>query len=454
MKRKYLEDLINWKKEENKKPLLVYGARQVGKTYLINEFGKNYYKNVIYINFESNYEVKNIFSNNLIPEELIKNLEIFFNEKIEEENTLIFFDEIQSCPEALTSLKYFCESTYQYNIIGAGSLLGVHIKKTDSSFPVGKVDFLTIYPMSFDEFLNNSGNDLLCLEIRKAFEEDKPLSTILHDKALKLYEDYLIIGGMPEVVAKYLETNSFIECIDVQNSILSSYKSDISKYASSTDSNKILSTFNSIPVQLAKDNKKFQYKLVQKGGTGNIFAESILWLINSGIVNKCVKTKSLIPLSMYEDLESFKLYMGDIGLLIYFSNFPIYLIQNVTNANVDIIGSFVENYVACSLKNNNLNLNYWQNDFTSEVDFLLQSKKGLIIPLEVKADTHVKSRSLNNYINEYKPEYSIRVSKKNFGFVNGIKSVPLYAVYCIDDKMLDSQVLSNEKTKKVISTKQ
>ena len=320
---------------------------------------------------------------------------------------------------------------------GAGSLLGVHINKKEFSFPVGKVDFLTIYPLSFEEFLINTNNSLLVDKIKKCFSNNEIMPTLMHKKALDLYYDYLSIGGMPEVVKEFIDSNSLINAIDYQKGIIESYKNDVTKYSDPTNSPRIISAFDSIPVQLAKDNKKFQYKLVQKGGTSTIFGDSINWLVNAGIVNKCIKTKIGIPLKMYEELDSFKLYMNDVGLLTNLSEFPIYLIKNRDAVNETMIGMLTENYVACCLKYNNLNLNYWKNDYDSKLDFILQSENGLIIPVEVKTSTHTKSRSLNNYMKEFKPKYGIRLSSKNFGFENNIKSIPLYAVFCINKKILD-----------------
>lgn len=437
MERTAMKDLISWKNSKNRKPLLLYGARQVGKTYLVKEFGSKYFKDIIYVNFETNDIVSKLIDKDITPSYIIKNLEIVFNKKIDKDNTLIFFDEIQKNTRALTSLKYFCEDASEYYVIGAGSLLGVHINKKDFSFPVGKVDFLNIYPLSFEEFLINTNNSLLKDSIEDCYKNNKKLSDLMHNKALELYFDYLCIGGMPEVVDTYIKTNSTVNAIDYQKGIIESYKNDITKYADSKDAVKIISTFDSIPNQLAKDNKKFQYKLIQKGGTSTIFGNSINWLKNAGIVNECIKTKIGVPLKMYEELDSFKLYMNDVGLLTNLSEFPIYLIKNREAVNETMLGMLTENYVASSLKYNDLNLNYWKNDYESEVDFILQSQRGLIIPLEVKAGNHTKSRSLNNYMQEYNPKYAIRVSTKNFGFDNNIKSVPLYAVFCIKKDNLD-----------------
>ena len=438
MERNAMQSLINWKNKKNRKPLLLYGARQVGKTYLVKEFGNRYFKDIIYVNFETNNIVSNIIDENIEPDYIIKNLEIVFNKKIDKDNTLIFFDEIQKNTRALTSLKYFCEEASEYYVIGAGSLLGVHINKKDFSFPVGKVDFLTIYPMSFDEFLINTGNSLLLDSIKEHFDSNKEMPEVQHKKALDLYYDYLVVGGMPEVVKEYINSNSFINAIDYQKSIIESYKNDITKYCEDgNEANKILATFDSIPRGLAKDNKKFQYKLIKSGGSSSIFGDAINWLVNAGIVNKCVKTKIGVPLKMYEELDSFKLYMNDVGLLTNLSEYPIYLIKNREAVNEVMIGMLTENYVATSLIINNLNLNYWKGDYESEIDFILQGEKGSIIPLEVKSSNHVKSRSLNNYIKLYNPKYAIRISSKNFGFKNNIKSVPLYAVFCLNKDNID-----------------
>lgn len=437
MERKAMQDLIAWKNSKVRKPLLLYGARQVGKTYLVKEFGKKYFKDIIYINFETNNIISKIIDENISPKYIIQNLEIAFNKVIDKENTLIFFDEIQRNTRALTSLKYFCEEAPEYYIIGAGSLLGVHINKKDFSFPVGKVDFLTIYPMSFEEFLINTNNTILLKNIKESYTTNMALPDTIHKKALNLYYDYLTVGGMPEVLNEFINSNSFVNSIDYQNDIIESYKNDITKYSEPTYAPKIIATFNSIPTQLAKENKKFQYKLIQKGGTSSIFGDSINWLENAGIVNKCVKTKIGIPLKMYEELDSFKLYMNDVGLLTNLSEFPIYFIKNREAVNETMLGMLTENYVASSFKINNLNLNYWKNDYESELDFILQSENGLIIPVEVKTNIHTKSKSLNNYMKEYNPKYGIRLSSKNFGFKNNIKSVPLYAAFCITKQNLD-----------------
>ena len=286
MKRKYLQFLINWKNKSQKKPLLLSGARQVGKTFLIKEFGKEFYSNTIYLNFQTNKLANNIFNEVFEPNKIIKELEILFRLRIEKKNTLIIFDEIQENPHALNCLKYFCEDEPDYEIIGAGSLLGVYLNHNNYSFPVGKVETLTIYPLDFEEFLLANDEKLLIDEIRHSFNNNIPLSKFLHEFALDLYHEYLGIGGMPEVVHKYLTSNSKSEALEIQANIISNYRSDMTKYApNSTEANRILTTFDSIPNQLAKENKKFQYKLIKKGGSASIFGDSINWLVNAGIIN-------------------------------------------------------------------------------------------------------------------------------------------------------------------------
>lgn len=438
MERKAMNDLVEWKNSKNRKPLLIYGARQVGKTYLVQEFGTKYFKNMIIVNFEKNTSINSLFENDLNPDSIIKSLEIYFNEHIDKENTLIFFDEIQKNPKALTSLKYFSEDAPDYHIIAAGSLLGVHLKLDEISFPVGKVNYLTIYPLSFDEFLYNTENSMLISNIKESFKNNKSLPAAIHQKALDLYTDYLIIGGMPEVVNNYISTNSVISAIEYQRNIIDAYKSDITKYSKDPkDAIKIVATFESIPIQLAKDNKKFQYKVIKKGGTSTIFGNSIDWLVNANIALKCLKTNIGVPLKMHEEIDSFKLYMLDVGLLTNMCQFPIYMLKSKESFNEMMIGMITENYVASSLSFNNIDLHYWKSDYDSEMDFVVQSFNGKIIPIEVKSSDNIKSKSLSSYIEKYKPQYSIRISTRNFGFKNNIKSVPLYAVFCLTTNILD-----------------
>lgn len=430
MNREIEKDLIIWKGKKNKKPLVIQGARQIGKTYIIKKFGRENYDNVIYVNFEINLEIKSIINENINPEYIINKLELFFGEKILENKTLIVFDEIQCSERALTSLKYFCEDAPKIDIIAAGSLLGVAINREKYSFPVGKVQMINMYPLSFKEFLLALKQENLIEEITRCFNENTVMSKILHEKCLELYRSYLIVGGMPEVLKNYFEEKKLLAAKDIKDEILESYRKDMTKYATSSESNKILGAFNSIPVQLAKENKKFQYKIIQKGGTASIFGESILWLNNSGLINQVFKTNSNIPLEIHKDISSFKLYLNDVGLLISLGKYPLHQIDLKDEIGMMSIGSVTENYVANELRINNYDRYYWESDGIAEIDFLLQ-KDFDIIPIEVKSNTNIKSRSLNEYIKKYNPKYSIRISIRNFGFENNIKSVPLYAVFCI-----------------------
>lgn len=432
MKRKITEKLIAWKNQPSGRiPLLLYGARQVGKTHILREFGNRHYKNVAYINLETNLTVSSYFSENIEPERIIRFLETEVRERIVPEDTLIIFDEIQSCERALTSLKYFNENTPEYHIACAGSLLGVAINREQYSFPVGNVDSQTLFPLDFEEFLWALGEELLCAEIRQSFEVNEALPSALHEKALNLYRVYLITGGMPRTVLEYKETRSLLTVPDMQRRIINDYIADMAKYASNAESVKIRAAYNSIPAQLAKDNKKFQYKLAQKGGTATIFGSAIDWLSFSGVVLKCGRIEQgLMPISVYGDLSAFKLYMGDVGLLTMKSGISQQTILAAGEIQNTFLGAISENYVAQALWANRYDLYYWTSGGIAELDFVLQIGDK-IIPIEVKTGIRTKSRSLNLFTEKYKPAYAIRISSKNFGFENNIKSVPLYAVFCI-----------------------
>lgn len=430
MKREIINDLIKWKTLENRKPLIVHGARQVGKTYIIKQFGKEYYDNLIYVNFETNQELSLQISDSIDAKYIINKLELFFGEKIIPGKTLIFFDEIQANERALTSLKYFYEDAPEYHIIAAGSLLGIAINRKEYSFPVGKVQMMNMYPLSFKEFLIAIGRENLIEEIKKHFDSDERMDKDIHELCLKLYRTYLVVGGMPEVVQMYLDEQKVISTIDVQAEILESYERDMTKYADNSLSNKIIAAFDSIPVQLAKDNPKFQYKVIAKGGSSGIFGEAIMWLKNSGIVNQVYKANAELPLEMYKDLTSFKLYMSDVGLFVNKAKYPLYQIDLSTQPTMISMGPLTEHYVANELRTKGYETYYWESDGKAELDFMIQ-KEAEIIPIEVKTSIHTKARSLDMYMKKYNPRYAIRISEKNFGFENNIKSVPLYAVFCI-----------------------
>ncbi|MBF0479402.1 MAG: ATP-binding protein [Candidatus Omnitrophica bacterium] len=432
MKRKITSKLLEWKNSGSRKPLLMYGARQVGKTYVINEFGRSHYENIIYVNLETDLTLAADFNNDITPHHIINALEIFYQQKIVPEKTLIFFDEVQSCERALTSLKYFCENAPEYHIIAAGSLLGVAVNREKYSFPVGKVDLLHMYPLDMEEFLWALDRKPLSDEIRTCFADNKPLPNILHDTAIKLYKEYLIVGGMPAVINEYCQHHRLLDAVNVQSLIVNTYIADMAKYATPSETTKIMASFQSIPAQLAKDNRKFQYKIVQRGGSASIFGASIDWLCAAGLVIKCNKVDhGKLPLAVQQDFSSFKLYMGDVGLLTFKSGMPAHNILTTIETNNTFIGAITENYVASQLRVNWNDLYYWASAHTAEIDFVIQDQNK-IVPIEVKASAHTKSRSLSVYKEKYKPDYVIRISTKNFGFENNIKSVPLYAVFCIE----------------------
>lgn len=430
MRRKIEEKLLTWKnKNDNRMPLLLYGARQVGKTYILTEFGEKHFENTVYVNLETNLSVAAYFSDDISPDRLIRFLETTVNEVITPGKTLIIFDEIQSCERALTSLKYFCELAPEYHIAAAGSLLGVAIHREHYSFPVGKVESMTLYPLDFEEFLWANGDERLAEEIRHSYETMEPLPEPLHQKAIERYRYYLIVGGMPACVQNFVNSRKLVLVPTVQNEIVNNYVADMAKYATTSDTVKIRSCFNSIPAQLAKENKKFQYKVVQRGGSAALFGESIEWLAQAGIVLKCQKIDhGTNPIAVYADLSSFKLYMGDVGLLVMKSGMPQQTI--LTGESNLFMGSVTENYVAQALVSNGHSLFYWASEHSAELDFVLQ-KGSDIIGIEVKKGTKVHSKSLSVFIQKYKPAYSIRFSEKNFGKTDTTLSIPLYAAFCV-----------------------
>lgn len=432
MERKMSKKLLDWKNNKEKTPLILYGARQVGKTYTILSFGKENYKNVAYINFEDNTEISKIFEQDLEVERIIKELSVKLGITILEEDTLIFFDEIQACERALTSLKYFAESKTKYHVVAAGSLLGIAINRQKYSFPVGKVKMLTLYPLDFEEFLWALDKKDLANMIRQAFSEDKEFS--LHTLANQYYRLYLAIGGMPRAILEYKEKQDMDFVTAILKDINNSYIADMAKYATSTETTKIMAVYNIISAQLAKENKKFQYKLIKSGARAYEYETAINWLNASGIINQCTKIKEgKLPLSAFIEPESFKIYMSDVGLLCSKFGIPtnIVIVEN-DNMN-DFKGALTENYVCNSLVQCGLKPYYWESNGKAEVDFVVQDKEGNIIPIEVKSSIHTRSKSLNVFKSLYKIPYSIRISTKNFGFENDIKCIPLYSVFCLDN---------------------
>lgn len=430
MKRTLMASLIAWKNKSERMPLILYGARQVGKTWLIKEFGAKHFSDTLYINFEIDIALAKDFEAKLQPERLINLLEAYAGRTIVADTTLIVFDEIQACPRALTSLKYFRENAPEYRIIAAGSALGVSIKNRSSSFPAGNVELLTLNPLDFEEFLEALGEDILVTAIREGFDTNRPLPEALHGKALDLYRIYLVVGGMPAAINAYLREKKVMDSSLVQQAILSAYTADMTKYALPAETSKVIACYDSIPAQLAKENRKFQYKVVKKGGSATLFGASIDWLSASSLVEKCERIEgAFIPLSAYRDLSAFKLYMNDVGLLTNKSGIPTSMMLS-EHAGFTFLGAMAENYVAQTLRAKGYPLYYWESGSQAEVDFILQ-KGEVLIPIEVKSGEHAKSRSLSVYRERYKPELSIRLSTRQFGLQNGLKSLPLYAVFCL-----------------------
>jgi len=432
MQRKLMEKLVAWKNRPGRMPLVVYGARQVGKTYLLNRFGKEQFEDVVYVNFETDDSLALAFSGNIDPARLLNTLEVYFRTQIIPGKTLIILDEIQACDRALTSLKYFCEKAPKYDVVAAGSLLGVSVNRERYSFPVGKVELLTLYPLEFEEFLLALGEERLIAAIRESVETDSPMPELLHGRALEHYRTFLVVGGMPGVVNAYLREGRIMDARSTQSLILNSYVADMSKYATPAETTRIMVCFDSIPAQMAKENRKFQYKVVRKGGSATLFGASIDWLAAAGIVVKCDKIEQgFMPPEAYRDISAFKLYMSDAGLLTAKSGVIPMTLLSEREENT-FAGAIAENFIAQNLQALGYRLYYWASNGQAEVDFLIQRGDELI-PVEVKSGHHTRSRSLSVYRQKYKPAYSIRLSTKQSGFENGIKSVPLYAVFCLGD---------------------
>ena len=434
MKRKISDQLFQWKNSPKRMPLILNGARQVGKTFILKEFAAKFYNNAVYVNFETNSKLNSFFDGDLIPMHIVQYLESVTDIRIIPGETLILFDEIQSCSRALLSLKAFCEEAPQYHVIAAGSLLGVAVNREKFSFPVGKVDELLMYPMDFEEFQWALNRTTLSLDILNCFTQDKPMPNALHNDAMDLFRKYLIVGGMPAAVEEFIDTGSFLTAKDLQGRISNEYIADMAKYAHPTTTVKIRACYNSIPAQLAKENVKFQYKTVQRGGTATIFGESIEWLVFAGIGLKCQKINhGIMPVSAYADLSDFKLYMSDTGMLTMKSGMATQTILSPLEEDNSFLGMISENYVAQALVCNGFPLFYWKNENTAELDFVLQIA-GEVVPVEVKKGKRTKSPSLNMFMKHYNCNYAIRISAKNFGFENKIKSVPLYAVWCLQQE--------------------
>lgn len=426
MKRDALNQLITWKNKKNRKPLIIQGARQVGKTWLMKEFGRLEYKNIVYVTFDRNKSLKDTFSKSIEIPVLISALELDSGIKITPDNTLIILDEIQECPEALTTLKYFNENAPEYHIIVAGSLLGV-AHHNGTGFPVGKVDFMTLYPLSFFEFLNAIGEE----NFRNVIENKKlDLISSFADKLIYLLKHYYYIGGMPEVVQNYIENKDYNEVRTLQNNILNSYIQDFSKHTTSAMAERIKSLWLSIPSQLAKENNKFVYGAVKQGARAREYEEAINWLRDCGLVYKITRiTKPDLPVKAYEDLESFKLYVLDVGLLGALSDLHAKTIIDGDNIFTEFKGALTEQYVLQQLKtDNNMTVHYWTSRSNiAEIDFIIQVEN-LVVPIEVKATTNLKAKSLTQYRKDYNPPKAVRTSLSEFKIDNGLYNIPLYMI--------------------------
>lgn len=433
MERNIILELLEWRNnQKDRLPLVLYGARQVGKTYTLQRFGRDYYRNCIYVNFERMPLIAEFFDGDLSPERIVRFLEEYFSEQIIPEQSLLIFDEIQVCERALTSLKYFAEEAPEYHIVAAGSLLGVALHREKYSFPVGKVTMKTMYPLTFDEFLRAAGNGHFVPLIKEHFEKKSEMPQQIHIELLNWLRRYLFIGGMPAVVKMYMEEQSLVNIQELQEMILNAYTADMAKYSSAGECTKIQNAFRSLPAQLAKDNKKFQYKLIRKGATAGLFGDSIAWLVMAGIALECDRViRGEVPVKISRDISSFKLYMSDVGLLSCFSGI---MPENVIRRELSDVykGALAENYVAQALRAGGHELYYWTSDApAAEVDFLIQ-KAGKVVPVEVKYDQNVRAKSMKHFSNMYHPEEMIRISARNFGVdENGLISVPLYSVFCI-----------------------
>lgn len=432
MKRNLMKDLIEWKDKINHDPMLLLGARQVGKTYLIQEFAREQYEDSIYINFELSPQMRSIFDLDLDPERIIKEIELTYMKKINPDKTLIIFDEIQIELKAVTALKYFSEHEIGFHVIGAGSLLGVAINREEFSFPVGKVEFKYLYPFTLDEFLSGTGMGMYVESIKECYDKNKKMPDAVHEKLVEVYRHYLYVGGMPAAINEYIKCGKDIVTFnrDVHRNIVNSYLADMSKYTSSSEVMKVQAIYKSIPEQMAGTSKKFKYSIIEKGAKALTYGSSIEWLIMSQVSIECsMINRGEIPLSVYKEKKSFKLFFSDVGLLMTLINIPYVTISRENEHNL-FKGAVTENYVAQQLKAKGHELYYWKNK-NNEVDFIVQ-QEDKVIPVEVKASTNKRSRSLKEYIRQYNPEWSIRISAKNFGLAEGIKSVPLYAVFCLD----------------------
>ena len=421
-----MKELIKWKENKGRKPLILRGARQVGKTYILKEFGKENYQNIAYFNFDNDEELKNIFLHTKDPKRIIEQLVIVSEERIEPDKTLIIFDEIQECPNALNSLKYFNEDANEYHIIAAGSLLGIRLSHT--SFPVGKVEFLDMYPMTFTEFLKADGSENLVqyMESIKGFEN---ILEVFWSRLEEKLKTYFIIGGMPEAVNSWVLKKDITEVNKIQKNILEAYEEDFSKHTTATEANRISIIWNSIPSQLAKNNKKFLYQVAKEGARAREYEGAVNWLNDANLIYKIYNiTKPSMPLIAYNDLSSFKIYLNDIGLLKSMTNLSSRVIIEGNRIFEEFKGALTENYVLQMLISSGIiKPNYFIFDNKYEIDYLIQYENE-IIPIEVKSSENISSVSFKNYNEKFKPKIRVRFSMKNLQKDDNLINIPLFMV--------------------------
>ena len=437
MERAAMKELVKWKNKKNRKPLIIEGARQVGKTWLMKEFGRLHYQTTVYINFDSDITVKNLFEQNKDTGRIIMGLELYSGIKINKESTLIIFDEIQEVPSALASLKYFCENAPEYNIVCAGSLLGIALH-SGTSFPVGKVEFLKLYPLSFSEFLYASGKEKYAdLLYSRDFEMINTFCDI-YTEALK---HYYFTGGMPEAVLCYSETKDFVEIRNIQKRILNAYEQDFSKHAPNEIVPKIRMVWNSIPSQLAKENKKFLYGLVREGARAKDYEEAIMWLSDCGLVYKVSRVNSPgLPLRAYEDMKAFKLFIHDTGLLGCMAGLGSKVLIEGNRAFSEFKGALTEQYVLEQMTaDSDLNIYYYTNERGScEIDFVIDDGEH-VVPVEVKAEENLQAKSLKTFRDKYAPEISVRTSMSGYRKEEWMVNIPLYMIGNIRSILFDAE---------------
>jgi len=433
MERLAMEQLNKWKLKKNKKPLIIRGARQVGKTWLMKNFGQKTYDHVVYINFDNNQQMQDLFEVNMKIERIITGLELYSGNKIDPENTLLIFDEIQEVPKALTALKYFNENAPEYQIICAGSLLGVALHQ-GTSFPVGKVEFLDLYPLSFTEFMKAMGKEQFVELIEKG---DYELANTFKQEYIDLLKYYYFIGGMPEVVVNFADNQDFNEVREIQKRILTAYEQDFSKHAPNEVIPRIRMLWNNIPSQLTKENKKFIYGLIKEGSRAKDYEMAMLWLTDCGLVHKVQRvTTPGLPLKAYEDLKAFKLFILDVGLLSCMVRLNQTVLLDGNDLFKEFKGALTEQYVLQQLKTlEGIETYYWTNDRGSaEIDFLVDNGSD-VFPIEVKAETNLKAKSLRTYHEKFRPQISIRTSMTDYKQEEWLINLPLWAINTLPMKL-------------------